>query len=104
VLYFLRVKPGEPESAARRTATGRYHLLLVIAGGISFSLVWLNHKAVSPAATVTTPTTPATLQVTTVTPVQIPTGTLVLDDPLRDTGDMGNTTDVAFSDAKAWKL
>lgn len=134
--------------------------LLVIAGGISFSLVWLNQKAVAPAAiptTPTTPTTPATLQATTLTPVQIPAGTLVLDDPLRDTskgyqwdqttlsggrcafangayhvistqlvnkalvgkvtdstfasgqlglvaGDMGNTTDVAFSDAKAWKL
>ncbi len=58
--------------------------LLVIAGGISFSLVWLNQKAVAPAATPTTPTTPATLQATTVASVQIPTGTLVLDDPLRD--------------------
>ena len=60
--------------------------LLVIGGSISFSLVWLHQKAVAPAATPTTPTTPTTLQVTTtVTPVQIPTGTLVLNDPLRDT-------------------
>lgn len=57
--------------------------LLVIGGSVSFSLVWLHQKAVGPTAT---PTIPTTLQVTTTASVQIPTGTLVLDDPLRDTG------------------
>ncbi len=67
--------------------------LLVIVGGIAFSLVLFHQnpagpvttlKTVGPAATPTTPATPTTLQVTTVTSASIPTGTLVLDDPLRD--------------------